>query len=117
MAFVVQANRRLFNDVHFRESGPLPLLEAGVCGIPIVASPAGLAPRFWPTEEACSVKHLTEERIPSAGHTDNTVLAGASARLWRPSHEKFGNTPAITLYWDVVEKQWIAAIREHIDTD
>lgn len=121
----------LINDVNFKfmdlwykqidvylmtsiyESGPLPLLEAGVCGIPIIASPAGLAPQFLSNGGGVLTETFDEnEYIRTAVNTiafwreNPTQLKAESIRIRENTLEYFT--------WGKVKQQWIDVINEFI---
>jgi glycosyltransferase involved in cell wall biosynthesis len=95
------------------EGAATPLLEAGVCGIPIIASPAGLAPQFLMNGGGVLTETFDEaEYIKLACNTltfwqDNpAALRAESEKIYKNTRDYFS--------WDAVKSQWAAAIDEHI---
>jgi hypothetical protein len=96
------------------ESGPLPLLEAGVCGIPVIAAPAGLAPQFLQNGGGVLSETFDEEEY--------LKTACNTLQFWQYNPEALRRESVIirenTLAhysWDVVKSQWAAAINEFIE--
>lgn len=96
------------------ESGPLPLLEAGVCGIPIIASPAGFAPQFLQAGGGVLTETFDEtEYVTTATHTINYWRRNP-AQLNVASKVIRENTLAHHT-WNRVHANWCAVFEEFID--
>jgi glycosyltransferase involved in cell wall biosynthesis len=97
------------------ESGPLGLFEAGICGIPIIASPAGSAPQFLANGGGILTETFDEEEYVS--------MAINTINFWKNNPEEFTKQSIMirenTLQrytWDKVKHQWIDGIKTFIET-
>ena len=95
------------------ESGPLPLLEAGVCGIPVIASPAGLAPQVLQNGGGVLTETFDEtEYVTTAVHTVNYWKKDPAA-LAQASKAIRANMLARHT-WEKVRPQWRQVFDEFI---
>jgi len=97
------------------ESGPLGLFEAGICGIPIIASPAGLAPQFLANGGGVMTETFDEQEY--------IKMAVNVLKFWKENPDEFEKESRIihenTLQnhtWSSVKKQWSDGIMEFIET-
>jgi len=97
------------------ESGPLGLFEAGICGIPIIASPAGLAPQFLANGGGVMTETFDEQEYIN--------MAVNVLKFWKENPDEFQKESIRirenTLQnhtWNSVKSQWENGILEFIET-
>ena len=97
------------------ESGPLGLFEAGICGIPIIASPAGHAPQLLASGGGVMTETFDEQEY--------IKMAVNVLKFWKENPDEFEKESIkikeITSWhytWSSVKFQWEDGIREFIET-
>ena len=96
------------------EGAATPLLEAGICGIPIIAAPAGLAPQFLQNGGGVLAETFDELEYMKLACNTLQFWQYNSDALARESKTIREHTLA-NYSWAVVKKQWIEAIDEFIE--
>jgi glycosyltransferase involved in cell wall biosynthesis len=97
------------------ESGPLGLFEAGICGIPIIASPAGSAPQLLANGGGVMSETFDE--------AEYIRMAVNVLKFWKENPYEFQKESIrireITFQnytWGSVKHQWASGIKSFIDT-
>jgi glycosyltransferase involved in cell wall biosynthesis len=97
------------------ESGPLGLFEAGICGIPIIASPAGHAPQVL-----CNGGGVMTETFDEQEYIKMAVNV---LKFWKENPDQLEKESTIirenTLQnhtWNNVKHQWEKGIMEFVET-
>lgn len=98
------------------ESGPLGLLEAGICGIPIISSPAGLAPQVLGNGGGVMTETFDEQEYIN--------MAVNVLKFWKENPDEFQKESIRirenTLQnhtWNRVKGQWSDGILEFIEAN
>lgn len=97
------------------EGASTPLLEASICGIPIIAAPAGLAPQVL-----CNGGGVMTETFDEQEYIKMAVNV---LKFWKENPDEFEKESKIirenalqNFTWNSVKDQWIGGILEFIET-
>ncbi len=96
------------------ESGPLGLFEAGICGIPIISSPAGYAPQFLSNGGGVMTETFDEEEY--------IKMAVNVLNYWKKNPKDFQRESLKVMQntienhsWEAVKDKWVKSIKKFID--
>lgn len=97
------------------ESGPLPLLEAGICGIPVVAAPAGMAPQVLQHGGGVLTETFDEDEYVNTAVRVVNYWRANPADLTRASQQIRDNTMR-NHAWTEVKRMWYRVFEEFLDS-
>lgn len=98
------------------EGAATPLLEAGVCGIPIIAAPAGLAPQFLMNGGGVLAETFDEDEYVKMALNVLTYWKNNPEVLEQESRIIMQNTLE-NHTWDIVKYKWVNAITDFISVN